>query len=117
MTLEDIPANQTTVLTDVMDRLFRMAGCDPTCHCCHVPLNIGDSFELAVYDKQKLTNTNETRHTEDIMLCDECDAEDMAKMEARVLRKHRKWLRDNPRAGYTRPHRLVVLPAEWLDEA
>ncbi len=105
MTLDDIPADMVTVMTDVIDRAFKLAGCDPTCHCCHVVIAIGDTFILARYNKQRFTTTLAERKEQDIMLCSKCDVDDMATMERKALRRHNKWLRENPRAGYTRIHR------------
>ena len=46
MTLDDIPADVEMALTAELDRLFKVAGCRPTCHVCFHKLAIGDAFSL-----------------------------------------------------------------------
>ncbi len=46
MTLDDVPADVTMELTAELDRLFKTAGCRPTCHVCFHKLALGDTFSL-----------------------------------------------------------------------
>lgn len=107
MTLDDIPTNQTLTLTNVIDRLFKMAGCDPTCHCCHVEIKVGEAFELAYHKTLVRTQVGgvSAREEKDIMLCDKCTIDDLAKVETLQLRRLARWRRNNPRAGFSRLHR------------
>jgi len=57
MTLADIPADESLVLTEQIARLFRASDCEPSCHCCYETIEVGEIFKLA---------TNEGR---DVMLC------------------------------------------------
>ena len=105
MTLNDIQPNETLQLTTQIARLFKLAGCDPTCHCCREEISVGDFFKLQTYNVQKTTNTMITRNERDIMLCADCDTIKLALVEKKWLRHRAKWLRENPRAGYSRPTR------------
>lgn len=110
MTLDDIPANYIHILTRVMDQLFKVAGCDPTCHCCCTVIKVGEAFKLACHKVLVSTQVGGVakREEKDIMLCGQCTIEDLALMETRKLRRLAKWRRDNPRAGYSRPHRSAA---------
>lgn len=46
MTLDDVPADTILTLTKDLDRLFRFANCDPTCHACDKTIKIGTDFQL-----------------------------------------------------------------------
>ena len=105
MTLDDIQPNETLQLTAQIARLFKLAGCDPTCHCCREEIVVGDFFKLQTYNVQRTTNTTIERHERDIMLCADCDTIKLAAREKNHLRRRAKWLRENPRAGYSRPTR------------
>ncbi len=106
MTLNDIPPDVTLVLTDEMNRLFRIAKCDPTCHCCRDAIAVGDYFKLQTHAVQKFgTRMNVNRIERDIMLCSDCDTTKLAAKEKKDHRERKKWMRAHPRAGYSRPHR------------
>jgi hypothetical protein len=45
--IESIKSNEIVVMNKTLQRLFRIAGCDPACHCCSRKLNIGANFKLA----------------------------------------------------------------------
>jgi len=47
MTVEEIPADELVVMTDLWHRAFNAAGCNPQCHGCYKYLKIGDKFKLA----------------------------------------------------------------------
>jgi hypothetical protein len=58
MTIEEIPADEVTVMTADLHRLFNAAGCDPWCHCCHKKLKVGMNFKLATVEVIPVTYTN-----------------------------------------------------------
>lgn len=110
MTLDDIANDHILQLTAVMDRLFKVADCDPTCHCCCTVIKVGDEFKLAYHDALVRTGGGQRyeREERDIMLCGQCTIEDLKVMEKRKIRQLAQWRRDNPRAGYSRPHRRAT---------
>lgn len=71
MTLDDILADVPFDMTADMERLFKVAGCEPTCHSCLDPINIGESFELAAADDGT-----------DKMLCGGCTIQDYERRTA-----------------------------------
>lgn len=107
MTLDDIPPDETLIMTAQMYRLFKLAGCEPNCHCCNDPINIGELFKLATCEVLRFTGASTPRKKElkDIMLCGNCDRDDLKRMQRNKMSRVAKWRRDNPRAGYSRPHR------------
>ena len=107
MTLDDIPADETLTMTAQMDRLFRIADCAPTCHCCTEPIKVGELFKLATCEVLRFTGASTPKKTklEDIMLCGNCDRDDLKRMQRNKMARVAKWRRDNPRAGYSRPTR------------
>jgi len=108
MTLDDIPEGTTQALTAIMDRLFRLSGCDPTCHACRNVINIGDDFKLAMYRQQRFGSYKHSRdlHPSDVMLCGDCTVEDLARVEVNARRRRTRYLTANPRAGYSRPSKV-----------
>ena len=109
MTLDDIPEGQTVKLTALMHRLFKVAGCDPTCHCCHTVIAVGGEFKLMMHCRQKFTGMHFKRAEEprDVMLCGDCTIDDLVRAEENARRRRARYLRDHPRAGYSRPHRRI----------
>ncbi len=105
--LDDIPADETLTLTKHIDRLFRAAGCEPTCHCCQEKIEVGETFKLATVPPYKAV-WNPTDETEDVMLCHQHSAADLLKEYKRKKRRVEKHRRDYPNAGYSRPHRSVI---------
>ena len=63
MTLDDVPADTTLILTHELDRLFKAAGCNPACHACGNAILSYENFMLLSYE-----GTDE-------MLCHRCDRE------------------------------------------
>ena len=50
MTLDDVPADVEMALTGELDRLFKVARCNPTCHVCFKKIVVGDTFSLVSLD-------------------------------------------------------------------
>ncbi len=99
MTIDDVPADTITVLTSELNRLFKFAKCNPTCHACKVKIEVGASFQLLTLNKR------------DEMLCVECDREKLIAAKIEDTRKLEEW-RNRPHAnqslkngkwGYSRP--------------
>jgi len=114
MTLDDISEGTTQTLTLIMDRLFRVAGCDPACHACHTVIKVGDNFKLAMHLQKRygFHHKNEDREPQDIMFCGECTVEDLVRIEANAHRCHLRYRRENLRAGYSRPSKVTVLEGQ-----
>jgi len=95
MVLDDIPADMVKVLTKNVDRLFRMAGCKPMCHCCLKAIKIGQKFKLA--------SDNGT----DEMLCvgHGCDLHKMSLLRADRAIAARRLNLSTGGSGYSRPSR------------
>ena len=74
MTLDDVPADVLIILTDELDRLFKFAYCNPTCHTCNTKISIGDSFQLISYRGR------------DHMACVNCDREKMEKARRKDMK-------------------------------
>ncbi len=101
--IDDIPADEEVVLTATLDRMFKAAGCDPTCHCCENALDIGDTFKLACVD------------VDDQMLCANCTTEDLRekwkedeRMAAIRHAENRLRMGRSPGSyGFSRPHKVI----------
>ena len=104
--IDQIPADQTVVMTATLERAFKAAGCDPTCHCCQAEITIGEAFKLAMIDAT------------DEMLCDNCTPHKLKHHRTRALTRelNRKAARREydpvvttrgwyGGSGYSRPHR------------
>ena len=109
MTLDDIDADTTQSLTRLMDRLFKAAGCNPTCHCCDETIEVGDNFKLAMYRRQKYGGRYYTRDAEarDTMLCGDCSVGDLARADKNARRRISRYRKANPNAGYSRPSKVT----------
>lgn len=102
MTLDDIPADVTMTLTSELDRLFRAAGCNPTCHACGAGIWLEEKFMLL-----SLNGTDQ-------MVCHECDRADLERaLEVKEKRAEEMRRLYPPRTGpgygshggYSRPSR------------
>ncbi len=102
MTLDDIPADEVVILTEQLDRAFRAVRCVPTCHCCGVPILIGDKFKLAMTETVDAPGLSSRWHggAKDEMLCERCTPEKLLKKRQAV---RRRWLADG--GGYSRLHK------------
>lgn len=109
MTLDDVPADTVTTLTDALDRLFKFAGCKPTCHACKKSIAVGSEFQLLSFKGK------------DEMLCNECTKDDL-EVEHQAKLEKREQLLDGPYGrrtghswngqnwvspGYSRPSRAL----------
>lgn len=103
--IDDIPANEVIVMTEIMERLFKVANCDPACHCCRETIEVGAKFKLSTAMVRTSYNAPSLKSERDIMLCDNCDTDKLIAREKRDHRALLKWRRENPRAGYSRPTR------------
>ncbi len=96
-TLYDIPPDTTLVLTEEYDRLFKAAGCKPTCHACLKAITVGRKFTLVSHCGQ------------DVMICDKkfCDLDKVIRrpsMDARNERERRqRYITYHVRQFGTRP--------------
>lgn len=50
MTLDDVPADVELILTTELDRLFKVAKCNPMCHVCFNKISVGTIFSLVSLD-------------------------------------------------------------------
>ncbi len=103
MVLDDVPANTIMALTPELDRLFRFAKCNPTCHACKAKIEVGESFQLLSLDGK------------DEMLCVACDREKLIEAKAEAARLYKVYLKSPEYAhrsqsikadghwGYSRP--------------
>ena len=67
MTLDDVPADKIMVLTEELDRLFKAAGCKPTCHACRKGILVEREFQILSF------------YGIDEMLCHKCNREKLEK--------------------------------------
>ena len=74
-TLNDVPADTKMVMTEDLDRLFRLAKCVPACHACQESIVVGDPFQLVSLD-----GTDE-------MTCDGCDRDDLRRHHKQVAKE------------------------------
>jgi len=109
MTLDDIPEGKTLTLTAFINRLFKYAGCDPTCHACSTVIKVGELFKLAMHRRQIFTGASFKRLDEprDTMLCGNCTVDDLTRTETNRRRRYSRYLDEHPRAGYSRPSRAT----------
>lgn len=109
MTLDDIPEGTTQTLTAELDRLFRYAGCDPTCHACRTPIKVGEVFTLTMYRRDRFGGSSFEREKKprDVMLCGECTVDDLARAEQNARRRRARYMEEHPRAGYSRPSKVT----------
>lgn len=92
MTLDDIEPDKTLVLTNDLARLFRIADCEPACHCCYEPIEIGSKFKLA------------THGDHDTMLCDKHTVADLIEREEKDRKQSEAYFEQRRRTGgYSRP--------------
>lgn len=120
MTLDDIEADSILEMTSGLQRLFRLANCDPACHCCEKPIETGSMFKLACVEL--LTNKTEyfiedaKRHDyetgemvthNDEMLCAKCSAKDLRTKWESAKRQELKDINE-PCRGYSRPSTSTV---------
>ena len=106
-TLNDVPADTQMVMTEDLERLFRVAKCNPPCHACLKTIPIGGPFQLVSLD-----GTDE-------MTCGKCGRDDLrerhkqvSKEKAQVVtdraqakEKHRLLKRSQEQSGYSRSTR------------
>jgi len=108
MTLDDVPPDTITTLTEELMRLFRYAGCEPECHACQTSIEIGDKFQLAAHGKVRKQDHEEFDIvSRDVMLCATCTIPDLIRRERSVEREARAWKKLHP--GYSRPSRGATL--------
>ena len=113
MTLDDIAADVTLVLTREYNRLFKAAGCQPTCHACLRQIRVGMKFKLATHERR------------DVMLCAKhslkhlTDPAEVEKVrEARWRRQAQERLRAGLSPGFSRPslHETKFLTRDASDD-
>lgn len=78
ITVEQIPADETVVMTEFWHKAFNAAGCDPACHICYEKIAVGSKFKLATVKNAvapKGTNNKTNITTKEVMLCDDCNVE------------------------------------------
>jgi len=111
ISLEDLPADTTIMMTDELIRLFRFAKCEPTCHACEKALPVGVEFRLMTAPARPLRPSiilPSGRRTEqefiDEMVCSTCG---LTELDAMYERKEAARIAALPstRKGYSRPHR------------
>lgn len=90
--INEIPADAEVEMTLELQRVFRMEGCDPECHCCERSIVIGDLFTLA-YDEVS---------GNDEMLCVHCDITALRSRREKLLQER---MAEQSSGGFTRCHR------------
>jgi len=97
--LDAIPADVEVVMSESMQRAFRVEGCDPACHCCEESISVGSTFKLAYIKSIPLVGKEEA---DDEMLCEKCTPE----MLINARQKERDdWHESLSRKGFTRKHK------------
>lgn len=97
MEIEDIPADQTLVMTENWIRAFKSHGCAPMCHCCMKRLAADDKFKLATVETYDRDTSNSginvwaTTDTREVMLCDSCSVDKFNKMTKSARKKYEKF--------------------------
>lgn len=100
MKIDDIPADETVVMTSALIRLFKIEGCDPACHCCEHVIESGEEFTLAQIKTVEWYRGQE--ETDDEMLCESCTPEMLMESRKEDWKKRNEYLN---RKGFTRKHR------------
>ncbi len=92
MTLDDVPADVSTLMTAELLRLFKAAGCSPAkCHACARLLRAGQTFKLVAHN-----GTDE-------MCCDRCGLPELIKRDKRAARQPQPPIRHSGWGGFSRP--------------
>ena len=100
MTLDAVPADVVLEMTTELQRLFRVARCNPACHCCGVLLPVGSSFILATVDNiDEMLGTCCTK--EQLAAKREAQREKLAAKKAQEAREYARYKAQHP--GYSRP--------------
>ena len=101
--LDAVPANEDTVMTEFLQRLFRHARCDPGCHACGKRIKLGDEFKLLSHRKAPTLNPT------DEMCCAKCGEHELVLRDKRDLKARHQYLGQKmPNqfgrvSGYSRP--------------
>jgi len=106
MTLDDIIPDTVTLLTEELLRLFRYADCEPECHACHKPIEVGKKFQLATRVYSTGWFREGEQESRDVMLCSNCTILDLIKEEKRARRAHQRYRAEKISmglSGYSRP--------------
>jgi hypothetical protein len=103
MTIEEIPADELTVMTEPFHRAFNVYGCNPACHCCWEPIKVGTEFKLAPVEDAEQISTNyldrfqdvidnfdDHKVSREVMLCANCTPEKYKKKQITDLKKRKK---------------------------
>lgn len=98
--LDGIIADDVLVMTPEFVRAFRLAGCDPACHCCGKPIKVGRKFKLAAVVLP--TYYDPKPDVTDQMLCGRCSVN---MLKAAHAKKDKEYIDSLRRGGYTRKHR------------
>ncbi len=90
MDITDLKPNTLLVMTTEMHRVFKAAGCDPTCHCCENKIPVGETYKLGSVSVELAVRGNrvsafesrkpfKTEVAHEVMLCGniECTPEKM----------------------------------------
>lgn len=80
MTIDDVPADTITTLTEELDRLFKFAHCNPTCHACRKSIGVGEEFQLLSFEGK------------DEMLCSGCTKDDLEAVHQTSVEKKEQLL-------------------------
>lgn len=99
MSVEEIPSDQVIEMTDLLHRAFNAGGCDPICHCCVKELKVGLPFKLATVTTYSTESANSginlmspsLQVSREVMLCDTCTVEMMAKRNRKRRREYEKY--------------------------
>lgn len=123
MKIETIPADEVIKMTKLLHRAFNAAGCNPMCHCCEKMIPVNANFKLAkvqdlstpVYVDWQVKNPKSTHYGEpehktsttlvpkfdkshEVMLCENCSAEDYHKKQMKEYHSEVKRI-TAPRGG------------------
>jgi len=103
--IDEIKSDEKVVMTAILIRAFKMAGCDPACHCCDKELKAGDIFTLAeVKSISNVRNVRSEPETNDEMLCSNCNPAKLIRKRQR-LQNERITYHARQGGGFTRPHK------------
>jgi hypothetical protein len=84
--LSNLKPDTLLVMTRTLDRVFKSAGCIPTCHCCNSEIKVGAQFKLGTVSDETIQKAKSTSLAvfksdvpHDVMLCssESCAPEEM----------------------------------------
>jgi len=98
MTIEQIPSDELTAMTDTFYKAFKASGCKPRCHCCSKEIKTNNFFKLGtVVNAPKIDSVSsgyskwQETESREVMLCDECSVDDYNNMSVEAIKSYEEY--------------------------